>query len=195
MIVAIINILSSEVEEFRNEASEALALSKFCSAVAPPLDATNYLALDTTWQLPSSNLSKAWQYDATTQLLKRKCWKEDNIKKIIEHREYKLEHNIFLEYPAGSGLLFSCSESTQINLAKLASMDTKNLVSYPFPIYTADKLASRSLLDSAELDAFLALFYNTIITERAAAQVHINNTAVASNEEDADSPAAIYLAT
>lgn len=195
MIVAIINILSSEVEEFRNEASEDLALSKFCSAVAPALDATNYLALDTTWQLPSSNLSKTWQYDPTTQLLKRKCWKEDNIKKIIEHREYKLENSIFLEYPAGSGLLFSCSESTQINLAKLASMDTKNLVSYPFPIYTADKLDSRSLLDSAELDAFLALFYNRIIAERAAAQVHIDNTVAATNEEDADSPAAIYLDT
>lgn len=195
MIIAIVNKTTNEIEEFRNEESESDALSKFCNDVSPPLDQNNYLGIDTQWSEKSKNLAQSWEYNPSNQTIERVFNKYEFDKKIIEHRDYKLSHSIFVEYPQGSGVLFSCSEKTQLDFSKISSLDAKGLAVYPLVIYSANMLDSHSILDSVELNNFLTLLYEKVMSERFLANGFIDNIKNSNTIEEAESILNNYLNT
>lgn len=195
MIVAIIEKSTNAIEEFRNEESESEALSKFCNSVTPSLNSLDYLAINTQWPEKSDNLQKSWHYNPANQSIERVFNKYEFIKKIIAHRDYKLSNKVFLEYPESSGILFSCSEKTQLDFLKISILDAKGLASYPLIIYSADKLDNHSILDSVELNNFLGLLYNKVMSERILANTHIDSVKASSSIEEAQLVIDGYLNT
>lgn len=121
-------------------------------------------------------------------------YKDGVVAKLLKHRGRRLEDAVQAEYPAASGNLFSCSESSQADWSKLVSMQSLGLVVYPFTVYTFDERGSYNLADAADLSGAVTSVSTATLTERAICQGYIDATLAASDEAAADAAAAPYLA-
>lgn len=115
------------------------------------------------------------------------------IGQIKEQREDRLTYEIRAEYPPGSGNLFSCSTTSQINWGNLTAIDDRGLVTYPFTVTTADEMGSYDLTSSADLTGAVATVSAAVIAERSLAQTYIDAVNDAPDQASVDSAAAPYL--
>ena len=109
------------------------------------------------------------------------------------HRTKRLESDIQAEYPVASGNMFSCSEKSQGDWSKLASMQSQGLIQYPFRVYTFDDRGSYDLADAADLTGAVTAVSAAVLGERATAQGYIDATLAAADESAATAAAAPYL--
>ena len=114
--------------------------------------------------------------------------------RVKRHRDAVRMGQILAEYPAASGNLFSCSTASQDNWSKLATLDGRGLVTYPWVATTADERGSYSIVDSADLTGMIGAVSAAVLTERASAQVAIDAVLAATSQADADAAAAAYQA-
>ena len=121
-------------------------------------------------------------------------YKDEKILQILTHRSKRLETSIRAEYPAASGLMFSCSEKSQGDWSKLVSMQSLGLVAYPFTVYTFDERGSHALADAADLNGAVVAVSTAVIAERQQAQAFIDAVIAAPDEAAVDAAAAPYLA-
>jgi hypothetical protein len=121
-------------------------------------------------------------------------YKDGVVAALLKHRGRRLEEAVQAEYPAASGNLFSCSESSQADWSKLVSMQTLGLVGYPFTVYTFDERVGYDLTDAADLNGAVTAVSTAVLTERAVAQGYIDATLAAADEAAAGAAAAPYLA-
>ncbi len=113
--------------------------------------------------------------------------------RIKRYRDGVRMDGISAEYPAASGNLFSCSTASQDNWSKLATLDGRGLVTYPWVATTADERGSYSIVDSADLTGMIGAVSAAVLTERASAQVAIDAVLAATSQAGADAAAAVYL--
>jgi len=110
------------------------------------------------------------------------------------HRRAKFNNRkVLAEHPVGSGKFFSCSTDSQDNWGKLASLDSRGLVSYPFVVTTHDERSGVSLANSAELTAAITAIGTAVLTERALCAAFITDVLAAGDEAAAHAAAAPYL--
>ncbi len=112
---------------------------------------------------------------------------------IKRHRDGVRMERVRAEYPAASGNLFSCSTASQDNWSKLATLDGRGLVTYPWVATTADERGSYSIVDSADLTGMIGAVSAAVLTERASAQGAIDSVLAATSQAGADAAAAVYL--
>ena len=117
------------------------------------------------------------------------------MQQVVSKREQRLSSVIFDEYPAGSGKMFGCSVADQDNWNKLATLDSRGLVTYPFRAYTYDHMDFHDIVDSADLTAAIAAVSLSVMTERASADVVLNDVASAADEASAQAAAEPYLSS
>ena len=122
-------------------------------------------------------------------------YKDRTIASILKQRSKRLEDSVRAEYPAASGILFSCSEKSQGDWSKLVSMQALGLVQYPFAVYSFDERDNYALVDAADLNGAVAAVSSAVLTERATAQAYIDATLAAADEAAVDAAAAPYLAS
>lgn len=115
--------------------------------------------------------------------------------RIKRHRDAVRMDGISAEYPAASGNLFSCSTASQDNWSKLATLDGRGLVTYPWVATTADERGSYSIVDSADLTGMIGAVSSAVLAERASAQVAIDAVLASTSQAGADAAAAAYLAS
>jgi hypothetical protein len=113
---------------------------------------------------------------------------------LIYERGQRLGFEVQAEYPAASGNLFSCSDSSQSDWSKLVAMESLGLVVYPFAVYTFDERVAYGITDSADLTAIVTAVSVAVLAERALAQGHIDAVLAAADEAAVDAAAAPYLA-
>jgi len=195
MIVGIVRDGSGEIplEEFREAADVAAGVAAFCADHTPPLDPADYVGIDTGWAPGASELQKQWAWDgsALTQI----GWRSPIMDDVSEHRDERLATVILAEYPAASGNLFGCSAADQDNWAKLATLDERGLMTYPFRAYTYDHAAHHDIVDSADLTAAIASISLAVMTERNTASGVLDNVAAATTEAAAQAAAEPYLSS
>ena len=109
------------------------------------------------------------------------------------HRTKRLESDVQAEYPVAAGNMFSCSEKSQGDWSKLASMQSQGLIQYPFRVYTFDDRGSYDLADAADLTGAVTAISAAVLTERATAQAYIDATLAAADEASAVVAAAPYF--
>jgi len=117
------------------------------------------------------------------------------MQQVVSKREQRLSSVIFAEYPAGSGKMFGCSVADQDNWNKLATLDSRGLVIYPFRAYTYDHMDFHDIVDGADLTAAIAAVSLAVMTERASADAVLNDVASAADEASAQAAADPYLAS
>jgi len=122
-------------------------------------------------------------------------WREPIMQQVVSKREQRLSSVIFTEYPAGSGKMFGCSVADQDNWNKLATLDSRGLVIYPFRAYTYDHMDFHDIVDSADLTAAIAAVSLAVMTERASADAVLNEVASAADEASAQAAAEPYLSS
>lgn len=195
MLVGIVKIGSGSVplEEFREGSDPAAAVAAFCAA--PPTDPADYLGIDTGWLPGDARLGSSWAWDFTGGALVQIGWREPILDDVAAHRDERMAGVIRAEYPAASGVLFGCSVPEQDGWSKLATLDARGLVAFPFRVWAADHDASHDLTDSADLTAAIAAVSLAVLTERATADSVLSAVAAASDEAAATAAAAAYLAT
>ena len=195
MLVGIVKIGSGSVplEEFREGSDPAAAVAAFCAA--PPTDPADYLGIDTGWLPGDARLGSSWAWDFTGGALVQIGWREPILDDVAAHRDERMAGVIRAEYPAASGVLFGCSVPDQDSWSKLATLDARGLVAFPFRVWAADHDASHDLADSADLTAAIAAVSLAVLTERAAADSVLSAVAAASDEAAAAAAAAAYLAS
>lgn len=115
------------------------------------------------------------------------------VRQITNKREYRLANVIFAEYPASSGLMFGVGTADQDNWNKLATLDIRGLVSYPFTVHTADHTGSHNLADSADLTVALGTISLAVLIERNLAEGYLSAVVVAPDEAAAQAAAEPYL--
>ncbi len=120
-------------------------------------------------------------------------YKDMIVGQIVEERAQRLEYDVLAEYPAASGKLWSCSDSSQGDWSKLVSMNSVSLVIYPFRAYTFDERGHYDIVDGADLAAIVASVSTAVLTERALAQTYIAAALAAPDEAAVDAAAAPYL--
>jgi len=120
-------------------------------------------------------------------------YKEFVISQIKDQRTERLDYDVLAEYPPGSGNLFSCSTTSQINWGNLTVLDDRELVTYPFTVTTADEMGSYTLTSSSDLTNAVATISAAVITERAYAQSFIDAVNAAPDQAGVDAAAAPYL--
>lgn len=121
------------------------------------------------------------------------AYKEMVIGQIKEQRTDQLDNVIRAEYPPGSGKMFSCSTTSQINWGNLTVLDDRGLVTYPFTVTTWDEQDTYDLVDAADLTAAVATISAAVITERGVAQTYIVAVNAATTQAEVDDAAAPYL--
>jgi len=120
-------------------------------------------------------------------------YKDGVVAKVLKHRGRRLDDKVRAEYPAASGNLFSCSESSQADWSKLVSMESLGLVAYPFRVYTFDERVGYDLTDAADLNGAVTAVATAVLTERASAQGYMDAVLAAADESAADAAAQPYL--
>lgn len=120
-------------------------------------------------------------------------WREPILDSITKQRERRLATVILAEYPPASGLMFGCSTADQDNWNKLATLDTRGLVAYPFTTHTADHTGSYDLVSSADLTGALGTISLAVLTERNLAETYLAAVVAAPDEASAEAAAAPYL--
>ncbi len=121
-------------------------------------------------------------------------WREPILASITSHRDARFSSDIRAEYPAASGLLYACGIEDQDNWNKLATLDARGLMTYPFTVHTADQTGTYDLVDSADLTGALGAISLEVLAERALAQSYIDAVMAAPDESAALAAAAPYLA-
>ncbi len=179
------------LEEFREATDPAAAVAAFC--VSPPANPADYFGVDTGWPAGDARLLLAWAWDFTGGALVQIGWREPILDDVSAHRDERLTTVVRAEYPAASGVLFGCSVAEQDSWSKLATLDARSLVAYPFRVWAADHDASHDLTDSADLTAAIAAVSLAVLTERATADGVLSAVAAASDEAAAIVAAAAYL--
>jgi adenosylcobinamide amidohydrolase len=89
--------------------------------------------------------------------------------------------------------MFGCSTADQDNWNKLATLDTRGLVAYPFTTHTADHTGSYDLVSSADLTGALGTISLAVLTERNLAETYLAAVVAAPDEASAEAAAAPYL--
>jgi len=112
---------------------------------------------------------------------------------IIRARNVRLETTVLAEYPQDSGKFWSCGNQSQSDWSSLVSLNTLELVEYPFRAYTYDERDHYDIAGSSDLAAIVAAVSLSVLTERATAQSFIDNVLAAATEAEADTAAAGYL--
>ena len=121
------------------------------------------------------------------------AYKQMVIGQIKEQREGRLLYDVRAEYPPGSGKMFSCSMSSQINWGNLTVLDDRGLVTFPFTVTTYDEHDTYDLVDSADLTGAVGTVSSAVITERNTAQTYIVAVEAATTQAEVDTAAAPYL--
>ena len=121
------------------------------------------------------------------------AYKQMVIGQIKEQREDRLLYDVRAEYPPGSGKMFSCSMSSQINWGNLTVLDDRGLVTFPFTVTTYDEHDTYDLVDSADLTGAVGTVSSAVITERNTAQTYIVAVEAATTQAEVDTAAAPYL--
>jgi len=187
VIVGIVQVGSDTVEEFRTATDLVAGVASFCAEHSPPLVPADYLGIDGT----GVDLSKQWTWDGAALI--QIGWREPILAQITDHREKRLATVILAEYPSASGLMFGCSTADQDNWNKLATLDTRGLVTYPFTAHTADHAGSYDLVSSADLTGALGTISLAVLTERNLAETYLAAVVAAPDEASAEAAAAPYL--
>ena len=115
------------------------------------------------------------------------------IGQIKEQRDGQLEYVVLAEYPPGSGLMFSCSMTSQINWGNLTVLDDRGLVTYPFTVTTYDEQDTYSLVSAADLTGAVGTVSAAVMAARDIAQSYIVAVNAAATQADVDAAAAPYL--
>jgi hypothetical protein len=191
MIVGIIKIGSGLIplEEFRPATDLSSAVSSFCSEQAPPLDPIDYLGVDGA----GIDYGKQWGWDFTNSVLVQIGWKDELVDRILRHKESRLETVILAEYPASSGKQFGCSVANQDSWSKLATLDMRSLVTYPFVIKTYDYQDSYAITDSTDLTAIIGTVSASVLAERTVSESYIDMVMASSTEAEASLAIAPYF--
>lgn len=121
------------------------------------------------------------------------AYKHMVIDQIKEQREDRLQYDIRAEYPPGSGKLFSCSMTSQINWGNLTVLDDRGLVTFPFTVTTWDEHDTYDIVNSADLTGAVGTVSAAVITERSTAQTFIVAVNAAATQAEVDTAAAPYL--
>jgi len=197
MIVAIASSAAGQqpVIEFRQAADTASAVLAYCNEYSPPLDPADFVGVDTGWSDPDPRLGYIWAWDSVGAVLVEIDYQPWLIQQIDAQRDYNLATSIRAEYPAASGLLFSCSVPAQDSWSKLATLDARGLVSYPFKVHTYNQEASYDLVDSADLTGAIGSISAAVLAERNLAQTYIDAVVAAPDGDAARAAAAPYLGT
>lgn len=197
MIIAIASSAGGlqPVEEFRDAATPADAVAAFCAEYTPPRDPADYLGEPTGWAAGAAQLGRSWAWDSAALDLVEVGYTSDLVGQLEAHRDERLADVVRAEYPAASGLLFSCSVAAQDSWSKLATLDDRGLVVYPFEVHTADQQSTYDLIDSADLTGAIGAVSAAVLTERAACQSAIDAVVAAPDGDAARAAAAPYLAS
>ena len=195
MIVAIVLASTSAepVIEFRNAPSTSAAVLAYCGEYSPPKNPDDFAGVNTGWVLPDPRLAHIWAWHSTPGVFVEIDYADPLVAKIEEHRDQRLVDNARAEYPAASGLLFSCSVPAQDSWSKLATLDARGLLAFPFTVHTADQTGSYDLTSSADLTGAIGAVSLAVLAERAAAQAAIDSVISAANGDAARAAAAPYL--
>ena len=155
MIVAIASSAAGQqpIIEFRDAVDIAAAVAAHCGEYTPAKDPADFAGYDTGWTLPDPRLGRMWAWDPGAGTLVEVEYTPDLLAEIEAHRDYRMATAVTAEYPAASGLLFSCSVPAQDSWSKLATLDARGLLAYPFTVHTADQTQTYDLVDSADLTA------------------------------------------
>ncbi len=196
MIVAIASSAAGQqpIIEFRDAVDTVAAVAAFCGEYTPPRDPVDFAGYDTGWTLPDPRLGRMWAWDPGAGTLVEVEYTPDLLAEIEAHRDYRMATAVTAEYPAASGLLFSCSVPAQDSWSKLATLDTRGLIAYPFTVHTADQTQTYDLVDSADLTAAIGAISASVLAERTLAQTYIDATVAAADGDAARAAAAPYLA-
>jgi len=120
-------------------------------------------------------------------------WRSLLINDILSHRETRLETVILAEYPVSSGKQFGCSTANQDSWSKLATLDARGLVTYPFVVKTYDYLDSYGIVDSADLTAIIGTVSAAVLAERTLSESYIDLVIASTTEAEASAAIAPYL--
>ena len=116
------------------------------------------------------------------------------VSEIKRHRDEKrLGFDLFAEYPAASGNMFSCAAASQDNWSKLATLDAQWAVTYPYTVTTHDERGSYNLIDTADRQAATEAIAVVVEGERALAAGYIADVLAALDEATAQAIANTYL--
>lgn len=119
--------------------------------------------------------------------------KDELIAEVVAHRDLRLETVITAEYPSGSGKRFSCSVASQDSWSKLATLDARGLVTYPFAVKTFDYKDSYNIVDSTDLTGIIGTVSSYVLGERDIAEGYIDSVLAATTEEAARAAIAPYF--
>ena len=191
MIVGIVKIGSGivPIEEFRPGDDVTFAISSFCSEQSPPLDPVDYFGIDGV----GLDYGKQWAWDFTNSIFVQIGWKESLTASILEHKEIRLETVILAEYPASSGKQFGCSVANQDSWSKLATLDARGLVTYPFVVKTYDYKDSYGIIDSTDLTGIIGTVSASVLAERTLSESYIDMVIASSTEAEASLAIAPYF--
>jgi len=119
--------------------------------------------------------------------------KEGLISKVLAQRELRLETIILAEYPASSGKQFGCSTENQDSWSKLATLDARGLVTYPFVVKTYNYKDSYGIVDSSDLTAIIGTVSEVVLAERALSESYIDLVLASTTEAEAEAAIAPYF--
>jgi len=190
MIVGIVRIGAGIVplEEFRLALDTSEAVAEFCAG-PPVLDPLDYSGVDAT----GLNVLSQWAWDFTNSIFVQIGWKEELVDSILEHKDIRLDTVILAEYPALSGKQFGCSVANQDSWSKLATLDARGLVTYPFVVKTYDYKDSYGIVDSSDLTAIIGTVSASVLAERTLSESYIDSVIASSTEAEASAAIAPYL--
>ena len=153
MIIAIVSSAGGlqPVEEFRDAATPADAVAAFCAEYTPPRDPADYLGEPTGWAAGATQLGRSWAWDSAALDLVEVGYTSDLVGQLETRRDERLADVVRAEYPAASGLLFSCSVAAQDSWSKLATLDVDD------PGQVADLIASNLSLRVSEAQEILEI--------------------------------------
>lgn len=110
------------------------------------------------------------------------------------HRDgQRLGIDLQAEYPIASGNWFGCSAASQDNWNKLALLDDRGLVTFPYTVTTYDETRSYDVVDSADLTGMITAVAAVVRMERATASIYISAVLSAVDAPAAKAAAAPYL--
>jgi hypothetical protein len=116
------------------------------------------------------------------------------VRDIKYHRDsQRLGFDLQAEYPIASGNWFGCSAASQDNWNKLALLDDRGLIAYPYTVTTYDEMQSYDVMDSADLTGAITAVAAVVQMERATASIYIAAVLSAADVSAAEAAASPYL--
>ena len=198
MIVGIVKLGSGVVplEEFRAGTDVTSVVTSFCNDHTPALNPIDFLGVDTGWTSGDPKFQKKWFYNFNTSTIETSLngIKDEIILEIKVQRSRRFDTGTVLaEYPSASGKFFSCSVASQDNWAKLATLDSLTLISFPFRVTTYDEREYYDIPDSAGILSGVSAVSSAVLIERTLASGYILAVLAATDEASARQAAEDYL--